>query len=462
MEYGTPTKSQLEKINRLAKRPLSQEEVFVFPDKMAGDMIIPDRFIQLHKSLLQVFKQDAQNGVAVMIDHPWAGFFAKPKPAYNYGRTFDAKLKRSDAENEEWALYGDHYIVRGREKDGIKTDQIIADIEDGVLFDTSIGWGTSIFECSICGNDIRDYRKCEHCPGQYYEVDNEKRLCYAIAKPPGYLMENSLVFDGAYPGAGILSHDGITIEGDGDMVIVNELKQLDHGIPLMHIYCAGKNRLISFAKRVDIERKKVLVKNINTGGEQKMDEKLIEMLEAFGIDYKEGEVKPEELFNQLAEKWSSSIQTIEGLTEVRWPLAKFSNGDVASFVGAVANHSPTPVAELDSTPEFITKEKAVEVLGKEYSADKTLALAKEGQQYREALIADALEWGVRALGNDFPADSYRQMLSEESRTVQAIEDMRNAWKKQAGDAISSGRSTDPEAGKEKTGAFPEEAFMVGR
>ena len=58
-EYGVPTQSQLEKINELARRPLSKEEVFVFPDKLVGDMIIPDRYIQSTNSF-NVFKEDAK------------------------------------------------------------------------------------------------------------------------------------------------------------------------------------------------------------------------------------------------------------------------------------------------------------------------------------------------------------------------------------------------------------------
>ena len=52
----------------------------------------------------------------------------------------DAVLRRNKVEGEKWGLYGDVYIVRGKEKDGISTDSIIADIEDGTLFEVSIGF----------------------------------------------------------------------------------------------------------------------------------------------------------------------------------------------------------------------------------------------------------------------------------------------------------------------------------
>jgi hypothetical protein len=150
-KFGEPTSSQLEKINALARKPLSKEDVFVFSSKMVADAMIYHPYpLSLHKSLLDAFKQDALTGVAFMLDHPWAGVFSRPKAAYAYGRTFDATVKKGDMEGEGHALYGDIYIVRGKEKDGISTDSIIADIEDGTLFDVSVGFGNSTDECSIC------------------------------------------------------------------------------------------------------------------------------------------------------------------------------------------------------------------------------------------------------------------------------------------------------------------------
>jgi hypothetical protein len=178
--FGKPTPSQLEKINALAKRPLSPEEVFTFSAKMVGDAMIKHPWpVKLHKSLLEVFKKDTLSGVAFMLDHPWAGS-GRPKPAYPFGRTYDAVLKKGDGEGESWALYGDVYIVRGKELDGVSTDAIIASIEDGTLFDVSVGFGNEVDECSICGNDIWDISKCEHLPGCTYDGE----LCYIISKPP--------------------------------------------------------------------------------------------------------------------------------------------------------------------------------------------------------------------------------------------------------------------------------------
>lgn len=386
-QFGQPTPSQLEKINALAKRPLSAEEVFVFSAKLVGDMIIPNRYIKIDKSLLEVFKQDAQRGIAFMLDHPWAGF-GRPKPALAYGRTFDAVLKPSkDVEGETWALYADHYIVRGKEKDGISTDAIIADIEDGTLFDTSIGWGADTYECSVCGNDIRDFSKCEHWPGQEYDG----KLCYVIAKPPGFLMENSGVFDGAYPTAGILSKfDSIDDQSNG-FVEVENIKNAPVGVQLYHIYSANRGQLITFAKRDSLEKKlSITIPEVKHSSSKKEE----------GVNLEEIEIK-------LAK------ETVENL-----------------FGGVPEN--------LES---------------------KLIALAKDGQRYREELINETLDWGVRAFGNDFDIEGTKKILSESTRTLDDIKSYLELYKKAAKEILKPGRVTQPTVSTEER-YLPDEAFKV--
>ena len=234
-KFGVPTTEQLAKINKLAKRTLSADEVFVFPTKLAGDMIIPNRYVQLTKELLDVYAEDAKKGVSLLLDHSWSpdGFFGlggRPKAAIPYGRTFDSRFEAGTEEGETYSLMGDHYMLRGVELDGIKTDDLAISIEAGTLFDTSIGFGYDKAICSVCGDN---YRRCNHYAGQTYEIENEdgtttNKLCYIKAKPPGFLMENSLVFDGAYPGAGVMSKAGDVFENEnGTFQVVNDIKGID-------------------------------------------------------------------------------------------------------------------------------------------------------------------------------------------------------------------------------------------
>ena len=428
--FGEPTPSQFEKINALAKRPLSKEEVFVFPSKMVGDAIINHPWpVTLHKSLLDVFKQDALTGVAFMLDHSWAGF-ARPKPAYAYGRTFDARLRKGDMEGENWALYGDVYLVRGKEKDGVSTDAIIADIEDGTLFDVSVGFGNSLDECSICGNNIWDGSKCEHWPGREYDG----QLCYIIAKPPGYLMELSGVFDGAYPSAEILSSAGGFGDSAGDMQLIPEFTKFDGPVAQMcRVYSAARGRILTFAKQAQVEKKLFALGGRLLGKESdsKMDKDNV---------YTQEQV--DALVKEAVEK-----AVAEYLANV--PQAEL---DVVKLDGSKIMDVPKP---------FITDKIATEVLGKEYDADTILKFAKEGIAYREELVQDAIEWGIRAQGNDFPVDAWRQMLSEPGRTIEAIKDFRDGFKKQAEAAIPAGRASVPLAkDRLEKKPIPDDAFRA--
>jgi len=444
-KFGEPTQSQLEKINALAKRPLSKEEVFVFSSKMIGDAMIYHPWpVSLHKSLLEVFKQDALTGVAFMLDHSWAGF-ARPKPAYVYGRTFDARLKKGDMEGENWALYGDVYIVRGKEKDGVSTDAIIADIEDGTLFDVSVGFGNQLDECSICGNNIWDGSKCEHWPGKEYDG----QLCYIIAKPPGYLMELSGVFDGAYPSAEILSSAGGFGESARDMQLIPSFTKFDGPVAQMYrVYSATRGRVLTFAKQAQVEKKLFALGgqllNQSKGGDSKMDKKYSVMI---------GDEDATRFISKVTHDETGTVIALD--TSVLTELHEITLSKIPAVKEMIEK---TQREALDKAKAFVTKEQATEVLGKEYDADTILKFAKEGIQYREELVQDTIEWGIRAQGNDFPADAWRQLLSEPGRTIEAIKAFREGFKKQAEAAIPAGRVSVPTAKEKLTKKLPDEAF----
>ncbi len=232
-KFGVPTDAQLKIINKLAKKTLSADDVFVFPGKLAGDMIIPDRYVRLMPELLRVFKDNAQKGVSLLLDHSWHpdgfwGLGGRPKAAIPYGRTFNATLDAGGTDGETMELNADHYIVRGMEIDGISTDALITGIEAGTLFDSSIGFNYNTAVCSVCGKNYFDSNECEHSAGKKYTVEiddvEHELLCYMKAMPPGALWENSRVFDGAYPTAGVLSKSGDVLENvHGIFDVVTEL-----------------------------------------------------------------------------------------------------------------------------------------------------------------------------------------------------------------------------------------------
>jgi len=188
-----PTAEQLAKINQKALVPLTEDQVYTFTARVIGTKLIEKYMMKLTPRLLSKFSEQAKSGVALLIDHPWQKWEAMSFP---YGRTYDSRIQ-VEGENQE--LYADHYMVLGQKIDDISTDQLAIGIDGGTIFDTSAGFLTSDHKCSICGGQYYNNSGCSHLRGREYDG----KVCIIIADD-GELMENSIVFDGGYEGAGIV------------------------------------------------------------------------------------------------------------------------------------------------------------------------------------------------------------------------------------------------------------------
>lgn len=453
-KFGVPTDAQLAKINKLAKRTLPSDEVFVFSGKSAGDMMIPGRYMKLSPELLKVMVDDAQKGVSFMYNHSWSQWNSKGVP---YGKVFDGFTQASDKENETTELYLSRYIVRDDEIiDGISANALIKKIETGILSDTSIGWGTDTMTCSICNMNYYG-GKCSHWRGRKYEMaDGTQKVCTVTAMPPSVIIpynnnalyEESIVWDGAYPGAIVAQskHGDIIELPTGKFSIVQDKEEFPENTMFFGKYHNGD--IVTMVKKSDHKKVHSLgsIDDKNAkGGEIKMNEKVLKMLEAFGMKISD-EFKPSdettEVFNTLAEKWDSTVQAIK---------------DSATPLKSAEGEPTLSVGDIVFPKVYLEKE-----FGKALSSDELAKLAKEGQEYRTSLVDDALAMGVRAMGNGFTSDTWKSTLSNMS--VQAIKDIMKTWEAQANAGIPAGRLTDPGAGglEQKVSSYPDEAFKVGK
>lgn len=87
-----------------------------------------------------------------------------------------------------------------------------------------------------------------------------------------------------------------------------------------------------------------------------------------------------------------------------------------------------PTGDLVKCVQWLVDDRAR--LSKENA--RLIPLADQGTQYRADTIKDALAEGVRALGKEFPAETYGKML--ENAEIEHIKRMRDDWKRQ-GDLI---------------------------
>lgn len=448
-KFGVPTEEQLAKINKLAKRTLSADEVFAFSGKSAGDMLIPNRFTRISKELLQVMADDAKKGVSFMLNHNWSSWGGIQ--GIPYGKVFDGELKVSLEDNEATELHLSKYIVRDDEiVDGVSANALIKRIETGILSDTSVTFSTDTMVCSICGKNYFS-RECSHWRGAKYEMeDGTTKTCTVTAMPPSIIIpynnnalyEESIVWDGAYPGAMVSqAKDGDIIElPTGNFAVLGDKEELPDNTAFLNKYHNGN--ILTLVKKSDHKKVHNLggIDEGNKEGVKKlMNEKLQKMLKDFGMSVEETEKltvdDASEILNQLAEKWDNKVEEIKASVE---PV----------------------MAQLDSTEEFLSKETVKEKLGSELTADNVLNLAKEGQEYRKQLIDDTIAMGVRAMGNEFKAETWKVTLS--TMESSAIKDIMANFETQAKNNIPNGRQTDANAGMGVKVSPPDEAFKVGK
>lgn len=231
-----PTEAELELIRRHAP-DADPDMMLVYRHLMVGDQIVPRRFLRLHPTeTLPKFQADTAAGAPWIFDHNYWN-------PVTFGRAFAGELvkepenctverdgKLVPATVEATHLYGMYYMPKDVELPTAapypSTTKMAQAIDMGLSRDTSIGFGIDRYECSICKNDIRDWDNCMHWPGQVYDVgENKRQMCIVDCKG-GQLIEQSSVFRGAYPIAGIQKQSAaadvppMTPVGDADVKLL--------------------------------------------------------------------------------------------------------------------------------------------------------------------------------------------------------------------------------------------------
>ena len=177
---GVPVGHQLEAINALAKAELTAEQVYVFSLRLCDDQVDRDH---------ERFDTEALAGLARLfigktgiLDHQWSA-------GNQVARIFETEVVREDRISyiKAWA-----YIRRGG-----RAEELIADIEAGILKEVSVGCAMGMAVCSVCGSE---YGACGHRKGEHYDG----QLCCAILREPMDAYEFSFVAVPAQREAGVL------------------------------------------------------------------------------------------------------------------------------------------------------------------------------------------------------------------------------------------------------------------
>lgn len=405
-----PTDEQWEKMKKhIRSENYKKEDFFVFETLAVGDKVVPNRYMRLTPALLRVMEDDAKKGVSLMLNHNWSQLGVQSIPI---GKVFDARLAGGTQEGEETTLYTTQYILRDDSKvDGYSKNDIIKLIESGILADTSVGWGTTreSYKCNICGNSIYDWRKCEHIPGRKYIVNeetNEVKECIIQAEPPkelhagnNVLMENSIVFDGAYPNAIIQSAAGEEIQtSNGTLKTLNGKEDLSE-----------KDIIFGYSTNGSIN---LLYKQImEKGGKEDMEDNKAETTE---------------LENQ-------DVETVEETVETPSEENVEENTLENEVVETAESETTVETEEHDGEANGETLYTSKDVLEKFGnicdSVDELVELAKEGLENRQEVISEALDSGVHSMGNAFNKDIFTKTFS--NMKTKDIKAMGKVWEEQA-------------------------------
>lgn len=431
MDKFTPTDEQWEKMRRHIKGDrYKKDDFFVFETLAVGDRIVPDRNIKITPALLDIMRQDAQQGVSLMLNHNWSQFGVQSIPI---GKVFDARLGAGTQEGETTALYTTQYILRDDSKvDGYSKNDIINLIESGILADTSIGWGTDTqsYKCSICGNCYYDYRHCEHIAGRKYIVNeetNEVKTCIVEAYPPqelhagnNVLMENSIVFDGAYPNAIIQSSIGNNGNLKNGFKILDNKKQLSE-----------KDIIIGYSLNGNAN---LLYKVEEEGGKQDMIlNNDVEQEEELVVEEVEVEKTETETVNET--------ETTETTEEVE------NNGEETEEVENVETTEEATEAEATSEALYTEKDILEKFDNISDNIENLITLAKEGLNHRNNVISKALESGVHSMGNAFKKEVFEKTFS--NLDTEAIEEMGETWEEEANSKFKKDKVSKQDFSKSK-------------
>lgn len=406
--FGIPTDEQWSKIQKFLKsNKFKKEDFFVFETQAVGDKIVPNRYTRILPELLEVMKQDAQKGVSLMLNHNWSQIGVQSIPI---GKVFDARLGDGTQDGESTALYVSQYILKDESKvDGYSKNDIINLIESGIMSDTSIGWGADndCYICNICGNQYYS-GKCNHYRGGKYVVNEETdevKQCIVEVKAPrnlhsgnNVLMENSIVFDGAYPNAEIQSVNKINgVNENNNIKILNDKEEFSENVK---IYANSFNNRLDLYY-IPFEKGGKAMEEKDKMNTDLPDEEKVEIVET----------------EQTVETQSTEVQEDNNNEEV--------------------NNLPN---ESQSNISFNNSELS-ELFGEsEINKEELLRFAKDGKLYRDNVINEALKSGVKSLGNSFNKDSFEKTFK--LMETQDIKLMGDSWEKDVSEKFSTQRISE--------------------
>lgn len=206
----------LEKINKFTRRPLAEDEVYVFSVILCDNEI--DRDCECFSDNALDVLRDSFIGKTGIFDH-------NPSTANQTARIFDTELVTDES---RLTAYGKPYKYLKASAYTVRTEEnksFIAEIDGGIKKEVSISCSASKRICSVCGND-KAVNSCSHVKGKKYGGT----LCHTILDGITDTYEWSFVAVPAQVNAGVTKHysiDGKTAcpVSDSEAAAADELRR---------------------------------------------------------------------------------------------------------------------------------------------------------------------------------------------------------------------------------------------
>ena len=203
---GEAQQIDLDLINQHTRNPLTADQVYTFKLTLC-DNEIDRQYDQFTPNALNKLAA-LFIGKTVGFNHSWN---AKDQTARIYSTQVESVQGKSTSNGQPYQrLMAMAYMLNRP-----NNDDIIADINGGILKEGSVGFSNDTDTCSICGNEYYSC-DCPHWKGQTYTENGIEKVCYTTLDDITDAYEFSLVAVPAQPAAGVTKgfKDGRTLSAD--------------------------------------------------------------------------------------------------------------------------------------------------------------------------------------------------------------------------------------------------------
>ncbi len=216
---GVPNESELKQINKLARRSLSADEVFVFSVVLCDNEIDRD-FERFSDQTLETMAK-LYVGKTGIFDHSMKG-------RDQVARIFSCQVVKPEGQT---TTYGQPYVLvkaRAYMPRTEKNKELITEIDAGIKKEVSVGCSVAQTLCSVCGADQKR-EGCEHQKGRVYHRKGKDLICHHVLDGAADAYEWSFVAVPAQRGAGVVKAFSTNQKGGGVMNNDSVMKSLADG-----------------------------------------------------------------------------------------------------------------------------------------------------------------------------------------------------------------------------------------